>query len=42
MKKQIPVWECPRCSYVMRYRTAQEIGDEPDQLGLLAEFERVG
>ena len=44
MKKQIPVWECPRCSYVMRYRTAQEIGDEPepDELGLLAEFERVG
>ena len=44
MKKQIPVWECPRCSYVMRHRTAQEIGDEPepDELGLLAEFERVG
>ena len=37
MKKQIPVWECPRCSYVM---TAQEeIGDEDE---LLAEFERVG
>jgi hypothetical protein len=28
----------------MRHRTAQEIGDEPDpdELGLLAEFERVG
>ena len=37
MKKQIPVWVCPRCSYVM---TAQEeIGDEEE---LLAEFERVG
>ena len=37
MKKQIPVWECPRCSYVM---TAQnEFGDEEE---LLAEFERVG
>jgi hypothetical protein len=37
MKKQIPVWECPRCSYVM---TAQEeIGDEDE---LLAEFERAG
>ena len=44
MKKQIPVWKCPRCSYVMWYGTAQEIGDEPepDELGLLAEFERVG
>ena len=39
MKKQIPVWECPRCSYVMRPTTAQEIRDED---GLLAEFERVG
>jgi DNA-directed RNA polymerase subunit M/transcription elongation factor TFIIS len=37
IKKQIPVWECPRCSYVM---TAQEeIGDEEE---LLAEFERAG
>ena len=37
MKKQIPVWECPRCSYMM---TAQnEFGDEEE---LLAEFERVG
>ena len=37
MKKQIPVWECPRCSYVM---TAQEeIGDEEE---LLAEFLRAG
>ena len=39
MKKQIPVWECPRCSYVMRPTTAQEIHDAD---GLLAEFERVG
>ena len=39
MKKQIPVWKCPRCSYVMRPTTAQEIRDED---GLLAEFERVG
>jgi hypothetical protein len=41
MKKQIPVWECPRCSYVM---IAQEVDDEPepDELGLLAEFERAG
>ena len=39
MKKQIPVWECPRCSYVMRPTTAQEIRDEEE---LLAEFERVG
>jgi hypothetical protein len=36
MKKQIPVWECPRC---MQPTTAQEIRDED---GLLAEFERVG
>jgi hypothetical protein len=37
MKKKIPVWECPRCSYVM---TAQEeIGDEEE---LLAEFLRAG
>ena len=42
MKKQIPVWECPRCSYVMRYRTAQEIGDEPESDELLAEYERAG
>jgi hypothetical protein len=27
MKKQIPVWECPRCSYVMRPTTAQEVRD---------------
>ena len=37
MKKQIPVWECPRCSYVMTAKN--EIGDEEE---LLAEFERVG
>ena len=37
MKKQIPVWECPRCSYVMT--AEEEIGDEDE---LLAEFERVG
>ena len=37
MKKQIPVWVCPRCSHVM---TAQEeMGDEDE---LLAEFERAG
>jgi DNA-directed RNA polymerase subunit M/transcription elongation factor TFIIS len=36
MKKQIPVWECPRCSYVMT--AEEEIGDEEE---LLAEFERV-
>ena len=42
IKKQIPVWECPRCSYVMRYRTAQEIGDEPEPDELLAEYERAG
>ena len=37
MEKQIPVWKCPRCGYVM---TAQEeIGDDDE---LLAEFERVG
>ena len=37
MKKQMPVWKCPRCSYVM---TAQEeIGGEDE---LLAEFERAG
>jgi hypothetical protein len=39
MKKQIPVWECPRCNYVMRPTIAQEIRDED---GLLAEFERAG
>ena len=39
MKKQIPVWVCPRCSYVMWPTTAQEIRDEE---GLLAEFERAG
>ena len=39
IKKQIPVWECPRCSYVMRPTTAQEIRDWD---GLLAEFERAG
>jgi hypothetical protein len=39
MKKQIPVWECPRCSYVMWPATAQEIRDED---GLLAEFQRAG
>ena len=39
MKKQIPVWECPRCSYVMRPTTAQEIREEE---GLLAEFQRAG
>jgi hypothetical protein len=39
MKKQIPVWVCPRCRYVMRPTTAQEIGDEDE---LLAEFERAG
>lgn len=39
MKKQIPVWVCPRCSYVMRPTTAQEIRDAD---GLLAEFERAG
>ena len=37
MKKQIPVWECPRCGYVMT--AEEEIGDEDE---LLAEFERVG
>ena len=37
VRRRIPVWECPRCSYVM---TAQnEFGDEEE---LLAEFERVG
>jgi hypothetical protein len=36
MKKQIPVWECPRCSYVMT--AEKEIGDEEE---LLAELERV-
>ena len=39
MKKQIPVWVCPRCGYVMQATTAQEIEDD---YGLLAEFERVG
>ena len=39
MKKQIPVWECPRCSYVMQPTTAQEIRDD---CGLLAEVLRVG
>jgi hypothetical protein len=39
LKKQIPVWECPRCGYVMRPTTVQEIRDE---YGLLAEFERAG
>ena len=42
IKKQTPVWECPRCSYVMRSRTAQEIGDEPEPDELLAEYERAG
>ena len=37
MKKQIPVWECPRCGYVMS--AEEEIGDDDE---LLAEFERVG
>ena len=37
MKKQIPVWECPRCGYVMT--AEEEIGDEDE---LLAEFERAG
>ncbi len=33
MKKKIPVWECPRCSYV--------IGEaDPDELG--ATYERAG
>ncbi len=34
MKKQIPVWECPRCSYV--------IGDEPEPDELVATYERAG
>ena len=37
MKKQIPVWVCPRCSHVMS--AEEEIGDEEE---LLAEFERAG
>jgi hypothetical protein len=38
MKKKTPVWECPRCSYVM---TAQEVGDEPELDELLAEYDRA-
>ena len=34
MKKQIPVWECPRCSYVF--------GDEAEPDELQAEYDRVG
>ena len=37
MEEQIPVWKCPRCSYVMS--AEEEIGDDDE---LLAEFERVG
>jgi len=34
MKKQIPVWECPRCGYVLDNEPA------PDELG--ATYERAG
>ena len=33
MKKQIPVWKCPRCSYVL---------DEPEPAELEATYERAG
>ena len=37
MEEQIPVWKCPRCSYVMS--AEEEIGDDNE---LLAELERIG